>query len=102
MAGRPGRRGRLAAAAREASGEPPRPPLKLPPKPPEDVSEAEKRAYYDQVRRILRTELRELRRPRREADLRAGQVQPRNRAEIELFGADLIDRHLDDGQDPDA
>ena len=90
MAGRPGRRARLAAAAQAASGEPPRQPVELPPKPAEDAPEAEKRAYADQVRGILRAELRELRRPQREADLRAGRVRPKNHAEIEIFAKDIL------------
>jgi len=90
MAGRPGRRARLAAAAQAASGEPPRQPVELPPKPADDAPEAEKRAYAEQVRAILRAELRELRRPQREADLRAGRVRPKNRAEMEIFAKDVL------------
>jgi hypothetical protein len=90
MAGRPGRRARLAAAGQAASGEPPRPPLELPPKPADDAPEAEKRVYADQVRSILRAELRELRRPQREADLRAGRVRPKNRAEMEIFAEGIL------------
>jgi hypothetical protein len=90
VTGRPKRRARLAAAAQAASGEPPRQPIELPPKPPEDAPEAEKRAYADQLRGILRAELRELRRPQREADLRAGRVRPKNRAEMEIFAKDIL------------
>ena len=91
MAGRPGRRARLAAAAQAASGNPPQQRAELPPKPAEDAPEAEKRAYAAQLRGILRAELRELRRPQREADLRAGRVRPKNRAEMEIFAKDILD-----------
>jgi hypothetical protein len=90
MTGRPRRRARLAAAAQAASGEPPRRPMELPPKPADDAPEAEKRAYANQLRDTLRAELRELRRPQREADLRAGRVRPKNRAEMEIFAKDLL------------
>jgi len=90
MAGRPGRRARLAAAAQAASGEPPRQPIELPPKPAEDAPEAEKRAYADQLRAILRADLLELRRPQREADLRAVRVRPKNRAEMAIFAKDIL------------
>ena len=98
MTGRPARRARLAAAAQGASGEPPRQPVELPPKPAEDAPEAEKRAYAEQVRAILRAELRELRRPQREADLGAGRARPKNRAEMEIFAKDLLgERKRPDG-----
>lgn len=100
MTGRPRRRARL-AAAQGASGEPPRPGPELPPRPPDGAPAAEMRAYFEQVRGILRAELRELRRPQREADLRAGRVRPRNRAEVELFGAGPIDKSADDERDPE-
>jgi hypothetical protein len=72
--------------------------VELPPKPAEDAPEAEKRAYADQVRSILRAELRELRRPQREADLRAGRGRPKNRAEMEIFAKDILgEREQPDG-----
>jgi hypothetical protein len=85
MTGRPGRRACLAAAAQAASGEPPRQAVELPPKPADDAPEAEKR-----MPTILRAELHELRRPQREADLRAGRVRPKNRAEMEIFAKDIL------------
>jgi hypothetical protein len=93
MTGRPGRRARLAAAAQAASGEPLRQPLELPPKPADDAPESEKRAYADQLRGLLRAELRELRRPQREAALRAGRVRPKNRAEMTIFAKDILGEH---------
>ena len=70
----------------------------MPPKPAEDAPEAEKRAYADQLRAVLRAELRELRRPQREADLRAGRARPKNRAEMEIFAKDILgEREQPDG-----
>lgn len=40
--------------------------------------------------RELRKFLRELKRPQREADLRAGRVRPKNRAEMEIFAKDIL------------
>jgi hypothetical protein len=42
------------------------------------------------LRAALRLELAELNRPKRERKLRRGLVRPKNRAELEIFAADLL------------
>jgi hypothetical protein len=72
MAGRPGRRARLEAAKR-----PELPEFPAPAKPLDEMSPAEREVHTRELRKFLR----ELRRPAREATLRAGRAKPRNRAE---------------------
>jgi hypothetical protein len=87
MAGRPKRRARLEAMAQIE--------FPKPGKPLTEMDASEREAF----RRDLRKFQRDLNRPQREADLRAGKVRPRNRAETELFLSDLRDRRADDGQE---
>jgi hypothetical protein len=49
----------------------------------------EQREFARELGRIARRELAELNRPKRERKLRRGLAMPRNRAEWEIFGADL-------------
>ncbi|HEX2823451.1 MAG TPA: hypothetical protein VHO07_25315 [Streptosporangiaceae bacterium] len=48
------------------------------------------------ARRQIRAKLRELQRPGREAKLRRGVAKPKNRAEWEIFAADLLKDKQDD------
>lgn len=57
-------------------------------KPVSDMTPEERIEYAKELRRIVRRELAELNRPKRERKLRRGLVKPRNRAEWEIFGAD--------------
>jgi hypothetical protein len=89
MAGRPRRRARLEAAQR-----PELPEFPTPPKPQGDMSPAERQAYTRELRKFLH----ELKQPQREADLRAGRIAPKNRAEMEIFAKDLLsEREQQDG-----
>jgi hypothetical protein len=89
MAGRPRRRARLEAAQR-----PELPEFPMPPKPLGEMSPAEREAHTRELRKFLRG----LKQPQREADLRAGRVAPKNRAEMEIFAKDLLgEREQQDG-----
>jgi hypothetical protein len=48
----------------------------------------------------LRAEVRDIKRLRREMQLRAGRVKPRTQAEAEIFAADLLADRPTDGQQP--
>ena len=101
MAGSPRKRARREAAAAAAGGATPRTRPELSPKPAEDAPAAEQKIYYDALRSSLAAELRDLKRPAREAAIRAGRARPRNRAEVEIFASDLLARRVDvDDQDP--
>ena len=59
-------------------------------KPVSEMTYEEQREYAKELRAALRRELAELNRPKRERRLRRGEVRPRNRAEMEIFAADLL------------
>lgn len=67
-------------------------------KPVSEMTPEERREYAKELARITRRELAELNRPKRERRLRRGEVRPRNRAEMEIFAADLL-KDKTDGQD---
>jgi hypothetical protein len=74
------------------------------PDPPDKPLTEMTREELAAFRRQLRAELRELDRPRRERKLRRGLVSPRNRAEQEIFAADLLAprRQGTEGEQPPA
>jgi hypothetical protein len=59
-------------------------------KPLAEMTREERLEYARELGRITRRELAELNRPKRERQLRRGLVRPRNRAEMEIFAADLL------------
>jgi hypothetical protein len=68
----------------------PREPPEIPPhKTYAEMSTEERREFVRELQRVTRKELAELNRARRERKLRAGTARPRNRAEMEIFCADL-------------
>jgi len=70
----------------------PQPPELPEHKPIEEMTREERIEYAKELGRITRRELAELNRSRRERRLRAGRATPRNRAELEIFAADLKDK----------
>jgi len=68
----------------------PQPPEMPEHKPVSEMTSEERREYAKELARITRRELAELNRPKRERRLRRGEVRPRNRAEMEIFAADLL------------
>ena len=59
-------------------------------KPVAEMTPEEQREYAQELRRVIRRELAELNRPKRERKLRRGLVRPKNRAELEIFADDLL------------
>ncbi len=68
----------------------PQPPELPEHKPVAEMTREERIEYARELGRVVRKELAELNRPRRERRLRAGRATPRNRAELEIFAADLL------------
>jgi hypothetical protein len=68
----------------------PQPPEMPEHKPVSEMTPEEQREFARELRRTVRRELAELNRPRREQKLRRGLAKPRNRAELEIFAADLL------------
>lgn len=99
MAGSPKKRARREAAAAARAALPEFPERS---KPLEEMGPAEKQEYVEQLRQRVRAELKVFKQGRRETDLRAGKVRPKNRAELEIFASDLLNRRVDDDEDPDA
>ena len=99
MAGSPKKRARREAAAAARAALPEFPERA---KPVEEMAPAERQEYVEQLRERVRAELKVFKQGRRGADLRAGKVRPRNMAEIEIFASDLLNRRVDDDEDPDA
>jgi len=75
------------------------PPPELPEhKPVAEMTVEERREFARELGRIARRELAELNRPKRERKLRRGLVRPQNRAEWEIFAADLLEKRDDQSE----
>ena len=66
-------------------------------KPVSEMTREERLEYAGELRRVIRQEMAELNRPKRERKLRRGFVRPRNQAERDLFLADLREEELRGG-----